>query len=1052
MDEKQALLRNNPYFANLSTTTFERVVQVLKEDYYYTGDVIVSSSSTDTDFYIIEYGRVRKEVENSFGASTSVGVLRGTRFFGHFSLVHKTEKGEQIPHALTMRALDATYIYKIEKDDFLALYNEYNDFKAVIDGARTEDFADRIRELSFFSALTPKELNVAASYVGVKTFTAPKKEGKKQAEAKPNQPSTTQYGLIIRLVTALIMIPITVGKQMGTRIKTILDSLLSKTPLQTKVSEDIDNKLNDFVADEIELFVMSSGKFNIIRPQSPTLKRFSIARGGFISQLSAIKNTVIEVAQNATVFTLNKKGVEALTQTVAQRAEQKGTSGKIRNLDLEEVLTHNDIIKELKEIPLFNGFQEEDYKSLSWMMGRATIKPDNYICRQGDAGARYFILYEGEVELRALNKDGKKPPGGAKHLKIVPTPPEQKKDISQKIASIKTGQAINTIKTRVINFFIWLTAPIRWLVMAVPQLFKYLFYIPLKQSDEPVVEKKKLEKKASGPKEVRQYGYHERTLFLGDIYDQGIWTTGQTDLYFINHEDFETVREKNFGLEKLFNPNEKVVQQSFYYANVKIPNRLPGEKVLYYSKRHWMSFVVGLFKPPFATGINISRPKYIPSFETVLFIGLMITAVLVLFGSPIISSFSSILSSVADLIANITAVVTCFSFLIMWIIWVWADWRNDYLMITNERVIREEKVVLLYEDQAVSEIYNVENVTSRSKFLGNMLGYYDVQIDTAAPDGQIIFDRTPKNSAIHNFVASLPLINLLLKPQNIPTPDNILKSSITNKEGRKQAFSVEQQRRGLEKAIEAQMGKSQVDPWDTAGEAAAPKPKETAWQKRRKDIIKRRTAFLDTIIPWRYVDVKPNPKKNIMVWRRHWSALIKETWASSLMFLLFTGFLAGSAILTAYVPDFVDTVLQAVGFLVFLVYVPIVIWFWWSLADWGNDLYVLTKNEVKAIHKKPMLLADLTVQSDLDKIQNVYFKRVGLFNSLFNVGDVIIETAGNIAIEFKDIHQPREVQHQVYKRMNDTKKEAAQKKQATQQKDFTKWFDVYHHSHVNLGN
>jgi uncharacterized membrane protein YdbT with pleckstrin-like domain len=134
-----------------------------------------------------------------------------------------------------------------------------------------------------------------------------------------------------------------------------------------------------------------------------------------------------------------------------------------------------------------------------------------------------------------------------------------------------------------------------------------------------------------------------------------------------------------------------------------------------------------------------------------------------------------------------------------------------------------------------------------------------------------------------------------------------------------------------------------------------------------------------------------------------------------------------------------------------LVNIPIGFWLWWEVTDWSNDLYIITPTHVVDVEKKPLFFAESRVQAELEAIQNVSFEQRGLLNSLFDMGDVVIETAAKAGkLTFTRVDNPREVQREIFKSVEKRRQQKAQEEAKRRQKEFSEWFDVYHETFVDL--
>jgi hypothetical protein len=85
--------------------------------------------------------------------------------------------------------------------------------------------------------------------------------------------------------------------------------------------------------------------------------------------------------------------------------------------------------------------------------------------------------------------------------------------------------------------------------------------------------------------------------------------------------------------------------------------------------------------------------------------------------------------------------------IILWGIWLWIDWGNDYYIVTNQRAVWLEKVVGIYDSRQESPLSTVVAVGVEANPIGRILDYGDVIVRTFV--GKIPFNNVdhPKQAA-----------------------------------------------------------------------------------------------------------------------------------------------------------------------------------------------------------------------------------------------------------------------------------------------------------------
>jgi CRP-like cAMP-binding protein len=67
-----------------------------------------------------------------------------------------------------------------------------------------------------------------------------------------------------------------------------------------------------------------------------------------------------------------------------------------------------DLLAWLPTIAIFGGLEDETLRRLVRLMGTHRVKPDEEVCRQGDAGRAMFLVREGEVVVCRDTEDGRR--------------------------------------------------------------------------------------------------------------------------------------------------------------------------------------------------------------------------------------------------------------------------------------------------------------------------------------------------------------------------------------------------------------------------------------------------------------------------------------------------------------------------------------------------------------------------------------------------------------------------------------------------------------------
>ncbi|MCX7838934.1 MAG: cyclic nucleotide-binding domain-containing protein [Anaerolineae bacterium] len=411
-----------------------------------------------------------------------------------------------------------------------------------------------------------------------------------------------------------------------------------------------------------------------------------------------------------------------------------------------------------------------------------------------------------------------------------------------------------------------------------------------------------------------------------------------------------------------------------------------GEYVIVYTRRHWFALLLML------------------RFPLLVAVGLILIAGLV---------------SLFSILSNTTALVWLDTLLwgiaIVWlvgaVIWTVVDWSNDYLIITNRRVVHYERVWGLREERTEAPIEQVSNVNESSLGLAaRLLNFADVRIETAGHQVDIFFPYVPRRLQVR---------------QNIF-------SELEHVRERAERAKREQLRQQIRDRLIEYIAPPKVVAAPTTmmtTNVPAPVPMR---QRRQSGLGKRLNSWFGMQIE----------EKGKITWRKHWLDLLRRTgkWLGITLAIAFAGPLL-------FFATGVSFDLPRLAFIALWVFALAGFGFatWWHYEDWRNDIYQLTDENVLDIERAPFRLKERSVATTLDRIQNVSYNKPTFWNNFFNYGDVIIETAGGEGrLVFKNVSNPAWATQEIFRR-REAQRDRRQKEQVQRRvDDFLDWVLVYH--------
>ena len=337
--------------------------------------------------------------------------------------------------------------------------------------------------------------------------------------------------------------------------------------------------------------------------------------------------------------------------------------------------------------------------------------------------------------------------------------------------------------------------------------------------------------------------------------------------------------------------------------------------------------------------------------------------------------------------------------------WGLIDYLNDYLIVTNRRLILNEEVIFFKQWRQQAPLDRVLNVDVAIGFVGRFLGYGNVVIHTAGTAGNIVFNYVSNYSELR---------------------DRIFRA---RDERRNQATA--ESKRMVQRLLEGRLG---LEPSLPARVLPAITPRNpqslTAWQQ----FTRRVRALL------RYSSVALSSEDHV-VWRKHWLIVLRNALMPGLILLLILVALLGQSLIP------IASVQQFVGALdllfVFLGLVDFV-WLVWVFEDWRNDTYELTNENIIDVVKKPFFFSENRRTARLSDIENIEIDIPSPIHYLLNFGNVKLQTAatqGDFTFDF--VPDPRAVAAEIQRRIEEYYQRTREAENRRRVQELPDWFDMY---------
>ena len=332
------------------------------------------------------------------------------------------------------------------------------------------------------------------------------------------------------------------------------------------------------------------------------------------------------------------------------------------------------------------------------------------------------------------------------------------------------------------------------------------------------------------------------------------------------------------------------------------------------------------------------------------------------------------------------------------VVWVWhiVDWTNDYLALTNRRIIYHAVVGFLREIRQEIPIEAVQDVSLLTRGpIFKLLGLSDITIQTIG--GKLVFEH-------------------LRNAEDLK--DRIL--------GRRDMYRLEA--RGVERsAMSNELGRA-------LGEA--PPSRKSAW-----DILPAVSRPPTLFERARASQLMRLEKPSEITWRRHWLFLAKRMIGPGILFLVGVAALFLVELLLA--PEISLPVLGLLDLV--LVAIPSVLWAWWEYAVWGGDIYTLTDDRLIDIERLPLGLRAKRRETQLDRVQDIDVDVPNLWARLLDMGDVKIKTgAAGSDLTFLGVADPYGVQRDIFHRLAKLRRKRDEQARRQRYQEMITWLTVYH--------
>ena len=340
---------------------------------------------------------------------------------------------------------------------------------------------------------------------------------------------------------------------------------------------------------------------------------------------------------------------------------------------------------------------------------------------------------------------------------------------------------------------------------------------------------------------------------------------------------------------------------------------------------------------------------------------------------------------------------------ILFLVWNWLDWGNDFYFVTNQRVVWLERVVIFYYSRQEAPLTQVLAVNVTRSWLGRIIGYGNVDVRTFT--GGILMRNMRNPNQFASFVDSF---QVRAKHQQ----------EEVEKVEREKALRM---RLGLEEEAEAPAPAEPTVP--QAEQKASKTVKPGGWREK-----------LQTFLQVRY------ERDGVITYRKHWFLLVGKTWQPATVFFFLAGLMA-----ILYVSGSLDggfALVLPAETLLGLALFGAFLWWVYNYLDWSNDIYQLTPDQILDIERKP-LGREVKKTAPLDSILSIEHTREGIIQLLFNYGYVTINV-GQTKFIFRGVYNPDQVHQDIADYIEVRRRRKQESEARRERQKLAEWFGAYH--------
>ena len=371
----------------------------------------------------------------------------------------------------------------------------------------------------------------------------------------------------------------------------------------------------------------------------------------------------------------------------------------------------------------------------------------------------------------------------------------------------------------------------------------------------------------------------------------------------------------------------------------------------------------------------------------------------VLYGQLLLPALFLILTAIGAILLHLNLgifMVITVLISIVWGVWLWMDWRNDFYLVTSERAAWVEKVIWLHDQRREVPLQSILSVNISTNQMQRIFGYGDVIIRTYT--GNI-----PMRNTSHPEV----LLDLISEAQEIAKS----RAKQTDKDN-------------INQAIRSRLGLS--------GETG-PMAEEEEYTDLNMEGGPQLTESITPLQEFLNMFRARYELNGVITYRKHIFVLFKNSWWLWLFFVILLVSFFARLVQLIPIPS-----LSLLGILLTVNVLALA----YTFADWANDRFQITDKLVIDLDRKPFG-RETKRSALLENILSLDYSRENIIQRLFDFGTVAINV-GDIQLDFENVAQPISVQNEVFEHYNAAIKDNELAESRRRRDDMVEFLAAYH--------